>query len=294
MADSKATSSPIIELTLLIPALAEANAMKEENEPMPKACFMKVDRCIKLKDKEFVLLKDTGSTSNRFTPPQNFWPTAPTPKHSFNLFARISTIGFSDMENKAAAFALADALRTRRLVCKGVPVREWGLCKTTITHGLINLVYSWDLSKPQSEWDFESQQGGHNFLYFVVGVNEIDSQPVTMFYDLSALQYGVMDTPHEYRMPIPYVFDDKFTCIKNHPNVYAEACRWKDAEQIEQELCSVEEMLATGEFPIPMSKDSEQSRKSIQLLQNLSKFQAALRTVCMVSSEQQRAGQRSK
>lgn len=296
MSGSKDKQLPTIELTRIIPALAEANAMKGEDEPMPKACFMMVDRCIQLKGREYVLLKEsTGPSSKRFTPPQVFWKTAPTPKHSFNLFARVSSVGCSDMENKAAALAIADMLRRRQLVCKGVPVREWGLCKTTITNGLLSLVYKWDLSRPQTEWDFESQQSQHNFLYFVVGINQLDPQPITMLYDLSAIQYGVMEIGHEHRMPIPYVFAERTSCVDSYPHIYAETELWKDSKQIDSELYSVEELVRSGLFPIPSHVDPEQSRKSIQLLQNFSKFQSALLAVCEEQSqvEQQQTFQRS-
>jgi hypothetical protein len=274
-------SVPTLELTRVIPALAEANAAKSEQDIMPTACYKQVDRCIDLKGRRYVMLKEHAQPlpKGQFTTPGKFWPSAPNPRESFNLFARMSAVGCSDMENKAAALALMGALLDRRLVCNGVPVQEWGLCKTKVTGSLITVVYKWDLAQPMSTWDAEAQNANHNFLYFVVRMNEVDTQPVTMYYDLSALQYGVLDSPHKTSMPIPYVFSDRESCVQTHPEVYAEACKWKSTENIRDEYLSLGQMLLNKELPLGEENDVEQRRKCIQLLLNFQKFKATLELV---------------
>ena len=272
-----------LELSRAIPALAESNASKSEDEIMPIACFKQIDRCLTVNSREYVLLREPNPAppKGRFTSPQTFWPKAPSPRDSFNMFARISTIGCSDMENKAAAMALVDVLGNgRQLVCNGVPVQEWGLCQTRIaTSKLLTLVYSWDLNKEFKSWDAELQSNRHNFLYFVVKRSEIDSQPITLYYDLAALQYGIFDTPHKTTMPVPYVFADRESCIEMHPDVYGEASQWKNSEQIEAEYHALVEMVKTQTLPIGAEDDMEQQRKIKQLLINLQKFKSTLQLV---------------
>ncbi len=279
---------PPLELTRVIPALAEANAMKGTEELMPNACFMQVDRCIDLKERRYVMLKEPSPPlpKGKFTPAQQFWTSASNPKESFNLFARISTVGCSDMENKAAAMALVGQLIDHQLVCNGIPVLEWGLCRTTITKGLLTLVYKWDLKQDMSQWDSDTQASAHNFLYFVIRRNEIDSQPTTMYFDLSALQYGVLDTPHKTTMPIPYVFSDRESCAETYPHIYGEqVTKWKTTKNILDEYLRFGEMLVRNELPLEGNDNVEQKRKIIQLMTNFAKFKRALQLVIMETSK---------
>jgi len=268
-----------LELSRIVPALAEANASKGADEPMPLACFREVDRCLELKRRKYVMLKEpaTPLPKGRFIPPQQFWRTAPAPRDSFNLFARVSTIGCSDTENKAVAMALVGALLDRQLVCNGKPVLEWGLCRTRVTSGLLTLVYRWDPAQDVSSWDAEAQSSSHSFLYFVV--DSAPAQPLTMYWDLSALQFGIFDTPHKTAMPIPYVFADADSCRATHPEVYGEASKWKNSEQIREEYLSLGQMIVRQELPLGPEADIEQKRKIVQLLTNMQKFKSTLELV---------------
>lgn len=280
MSTGQVPSKPL-ELTRLVPALAEANASKSADEPMPTACFKEVDRSLTLNGRQYVMLREPAKElpKGQFTSPAKFWSTAPDPKHSFNLFARISTIGCSDMENKAAALAIVGALLDRELVCNGVPVSEWGLCRTRVTGGLLTLVYKWDLEKPMSTWDAQAQSATHNFLYFVIRKNALDSQPITMYFDMSALQYGILDTPHKAGMPIPYVFSDRESCVATHPEVYGGAEKWKSSSQIRDEYVALGQKILTQELPLGANDNVEEKRKIIQLLTGLHKFKATLELV---------------
>lgn len=286
---NKEPAALTLELCRVVPALAEANALKSEDEPMPVACFKLVDRCIDLKGRRYVMLKEPEGplSKGKFANPGQFWKTAPSPKESFNLFNQVSTIGCSDMENKAAALALVGALLDRQLVCNGLPVLEWGLCKTTITSGLLTIVHKWNLAEPMNTWDAQAQSSTHNFLYFVIRTAPLEPL-VTMYYDLSALQFGILDAPHKTSMPIPYVFSDKQSCVDTHPRVYAQAEKWKSIEQIENEYIALGNLLLKGELPLDKDSDVEQRRKILQLLTNFQKFKVALQAVAMEGDREQK------